>query len=383
MNKMKFYYPFLLRYLGIVTLAFLAAEPARSQHRVPSAFIGFNRVYSEELSAQYDEYNFWNGHWKANWKSWKEKEEYVSSGYALHRVFSVLDGKAMIELVYSDSIVGGSKTAGFSIRYFDSGLKKWVMLQSWPGRNSPNISSLQGTHHHGRIQLYQFGQTSTSFPYAPPGTEFANRYTFSDAGPDSFRWDSAISTDSMRTWFTRSLAEFSRIDDFHTLVDEEAKSWYSYGDGYNCDDSVLQAIRPFLGEWEGMVTHYGEKESSKEKITRVLMPFLSNCAVMGYQTYSEAGELHKEINFATYLPGRRQWVFYTLDNVPGESQTLYFSDNISKTTKWLAQKEFFDVPSSKRGSETIWEILDNGKMAIQEFDANKVLLREIRLDIVK
>lgn len=349
-----------------------------AQEKVPEAYRDFYLVYSQELDPRYGEYNFWNGHWDVTWKSWKERDEYTTTGKALHKVFSALDGKALIELAYSDEISGGSKTAGFSIRYFDETLQKWVMLQSWPGRNATNISSLMGTHHHGRIQVYQSGKTS-GYRYAPPGTPYVNRYTFSDVSPDSFRWDSSISIDSMRTWHTGSIAEFNRIEDFRSLKDESTNNWYTYGDGYNCDDSLLNDLRPYIGEWEGMAEHYQNGKKYTSRFKRVLMPFLSNCGLFGYQIVEEEERVYKEILFATYLVRSGQWVLYSLNNKQGESQVLYTASDAETGELVFRQEAMFGVPASNPVKVRRWKISGNRQASIQAFDENGISISEALL----
>ncbi|MGW9686611.1 hypothetical protein [Flagellimonas sp. 2504JD1-5] len=351
----------------------------RAQSNPPDAFYKFDEIYSVKLDSLYNEYNFWNGCWDVDWQSWKELDKYASSGTpAEHRVFSALDGKAMIELAYHDSISQGSKTAGFSIRYFDSGLEKWVMLQSWPGKNSPNISSLQGTHHHGRIQLYKSGKTTANTKTVPVGTPYVNRYTFSDAMKDSYRWDSSYSTDSMRTWFTNSIAEGTRIADFISLREKWTNYWFTYGDGYNCDSSVLEDIEPFLGEWEGETTYY-DTDKKKSKSIRVLMPFLSNCAVLGYQIDElDDGRSNKEILFATYLPKSLEWVFYTLNNIKGKSHTLYFSSSLKNPEVLFSKRDLFDVPSSNVIESLQWKKNDKGEQEILGYSGDgKIIYKKI------
>ncbi|MGX1931230.1 hypothetical protein [Flagellimonas sp. 2504JD4-2] len=364
----------LYKLMMVVLISFLNMHILSCQHKIPEAFKDFEKVYSKKLDAEYDEYNFWNGHWKVNWQTWQELDKYRSTGYAMHRVFSALDGKALIELAYSDSIVQGSKTAGFSIRYFDAALNKWVMLQSWPGKNSPNISSLKGTHHHGRIQLYQHRKTTKARKNVPVGTPYVNRYTFSDALPNSLRWDSSISLDSMRTWFTRSIAESNRIPDFDTLREANTDYWFTYGDGYNCDDTILDNIRPFLGEWEGETVYFEDGKKKTVKSSRVLMPFLSNCAVFGYQIIETEGISKKEIIFATYLPKTSEWVFYTLNNVKGDSQTLYFSRSLDKNGTTFNKKDLFGVESSNETKNIKWKINEESKFEINGYDTNGLLV---------
>lgn len=331
--------------------------------------IGFDLMFNDRLDEEYREYNFWNGHWNATWKTWLKKDEYAFNGNAKHRVFSTLDGKVLVELVHSP-VNGGSETAGFSIRYFDDDLDKWVMLQSWPGIDLPNISSLQGTHHLGRIQVYQNWQSRTETFGKPAGTTVFNRYTFSDAQSNSFRWDNAFSVDSMKTWFTRDVAEFirdteseERLPSGEGLFDDDL-NWFSYGTGYNCHENLLSQLRPYLGEWRGNIEYMSETDKSEYDVIRVLLPGLSNCAALGYQLTFLENETLKEFLFVTYLPSLGQWVYYTIDNIKGKSHETYFSDSL-KEVSMFKKKDLFGVPGSGTLEEFQWGFAKRGQQIIK------------------
>ncbi len=331
--------------------------------------LGFDQVFSERLDDEYHEYNFWNGHWNATWKTWLKEDQYTTNGHAKHRVFSTLDGKVLIELVQAP-MSGGSETAGFSIRYFDANLEQWVMLQSWPGINSPNMSSLKGRHHLGRIQVYQNWELGKEGFGKPAGTTVFNRYTFSDAQPGSFRWDNAFSTDSMKTWFTRDIAEFVRdrdseeqLPNWEGLFDDDLR-WFSYGTGYNCDDSLLYQLRPYLGEWKGSIEYSEGTRKAKHEVIRVLLPALSNCGALGYQVTFLDHTTLKEFIFVTYLPNSAQWVFYTIDNIKGKSHETYFSDSM-RSGSTFEKKEVFGVPSSGTLEAFEWGISKSGKQTVK------------------
>ncbi|MEP2024497.1 MAG: hypothetical protein ABJH98_11500 [Reichenbachiella sp.] len=315
---------------------------------------GFSQVYSERLDEQHNAFNFWLGNWEVTWKRWAGNDEYQPTNISQHRVFAALNGKALIELAYEDSVVNNSKTAGFSIRYFDENLQKWVMFQSWPGKNRTSFSSLQGIHHHKRIQLYKDGKTIRPFRGNPIGTPYINRYTFSDTHQESFRWESSITLDSMKTWATLNIAEGTRLPDYTSLIDEN-KQWYTQGDGYNCSDSILTPLQPFLGTWSGEISYKEGNQKNKFKVERVLKPFLSNCAALGYQINYKDGETQKEIIFVGYVTGSDQWVFYTLNDRMGESHKTFFTKQMSDEVIFT-KKDTLGVVSSGNLNTFSWKI---------------------------
>jgi len=360
MNKIQLVSKGCINLLLLVMLGSIVSVSCYGQTHGP---IDFEHIYSERLDESHNDFNFWIGNWDVVWKSWSGKDVYEPANFSRHRVFALLGGKALIELAYGDSIIQGSKTAGFSIRYFDDNLQKWVMFQSWPGKNSTNISSLQGTYHHRRIQLYKHGKTTRVIRGNPVGTPYENRYTFSDAHKESFRWESGFSLDSMRTWFTGTVAEGVRLPDFESLLDEN-QNWYTYGDGYNCHDSILAQLQPYLGEWSGEIEYRDGKKTKMGKVTRVLKPFLSNCAALGYQVNRVDGKISREIIFVTYLTGIKKWVFYTLNDRMGESHQTFFSESIGDKTIFT-KKDMFDVPSSGTLKEFSWRKVSTQRQVIE------------------
>lgn len=328
----------------------ITSAPSLAQSLGPK---GFDQIYSDRLDERHNAFDFWLGHWDVTWKRWTEKDDYQPTNISQHRVFAALDGKALIELAYEDSIVNNSKTAGFSIRYFDENLKKWVMFQSWPGKNRTSFSSLQGSYHHKRIQLYKNGKTIFPFRSQPVGTPYVNRYTFSDTHPQSFRWDSSVSLDSMKTWATLNIAEGIRISDFSSLIDDN-KQWFTQGDKYNCADSVLAPLKPYLGTWTGEISYKNGKKKSKYNVDRVLKPFLSNCAALGYQINYKDGNTQKEIIFAGYLTSSNQWIFYTLNDQLGDSHKTFFSEQMG-TEVTFVKKDTMGVASSGKLQSFSWQ----------------------------
>ncbi|SMD32609.1 hypothetical protein SAMN04488029_0958 [Reichenbachiella faecimaris] len=345
---------------SLMSILFISSHHSIAQPLGPK---GFDQVYSKRLDKQHNEFDFWLGNWDVTWQRWAGGDAYQPTNISQHRVFAALDGKALIEMAYEDSVVNNSKTAGFSIRYFDDNLQKWVMFQSWPGKNSTNFSSLQGTHHHKRIQLYKNGITTRPFRGHPIGTSYINRYTFSDTHPESFRWESSISLDSMETWATLSIAEGTKIPDFTSLQDD-SKQWYTLGDKYNCSDSILAPLQPYLGTWSGEISYKDGKQKSKYKVERVLKPFLSNCAALGYQINYKEGKTQKEIIFVGYLTASDQWIFYTLNDRMGESHKTFFSEQMSDEVVFT-KKDTLDVTSSGNLKAFSWKANQPNKQTIE------------------
>lgn len=74
-----------------------------------------------------------------NWRSRPEGEFYheLDGSWMRHRVFPILDGKALVELAWDRDAPMEPGQRGFSIRYFDDSADRWVMSQNWPGPGNP------------------------------------------------------------------------------------------------------------------------------------------------------------------------------------------------------------------------------------------------------
>lgn len=325
--------------------------------------MAFEKIYSERLNKEQNAFDFWIGNWEVIWKTWVGADNYEPTHISRHRVFAALDGKALIELAYEDSVIQESKVAGFSIRYFDEHLQKWVMFQSWPGSNSTNFSSLQGTHHHKRIQLYKDGVTHREFRGHPVGTAYINRYTFSDAHKELFRWESSISLDSMASWSTLTIAEGQRLADFSKVIDQNGE-WYTQGDRFNCDDSLMAPLEPYLGEWTGEITYWIGKKKNTYQVDRVLKPFLGGCAALGYQVNYVGEEVKKEIIFVSYLTASDQWIFYTLNDRMGESHKTFFAGEMRDEVTFV-KKDTLGVVSGGSLKTFTWQRPKEGRQLIE------------------
>ncbi|MEM7357390.1 MAG: hypothetical protein AAF657_41635, partial [Acidobacteriota bacterium] len=120
-----------------------------------------------ELPVEARQFDFWLGGWDVNLRIRKDGAWPESSVRAKAEIYSILDGKAVLELWDSATI------KGFSLRYFDSAQDKWMLWLNWPGKNRSGSSGLSGTFHHGR------GDFFSERPTQDGGTRIA-RYSFND-----------------------------------------------------------------------------------------------------------------------------------------------------------------------------------------------------------
>lgn len=254
------------------------------------------------------QYDFWIGEWRANWRSRPEGEilHQDEGTWARHWLFTVLDGKALIEIVRGEEPnASGAYTQGFSIRYWDSSKERWVMAQNWPPPNSGYafLDQLQGFKHHGRVEVFS-GVTDAE------GNPQVRRYTFSDIAPDRLRWDSATTDDSGSTWTAGTIAEFHRTAAVATLP-EVGASLPDSPDGTHCQDPGFKRFDFLEGRWEG------KAETVREGVvpaTLVATRFQNGCSVLSLLQYPRQGAPFKLLQATTYGSRNQMWFALQLDN---------------------------------------------------------------------
>ncbi len=156
----------------------------------------------EKESFTSNEFDFWIGEWDVNLRVFQNDQSWKTQHKSIARIYSVLDGKAILELWEEQGREKG--IMGYSLRYYDTELKRWVLWLNWPGENRSGSSSLEGSFRHKRGEFFSTRKIDDS-------TSVINRYTFSDITDNSLRWDDAYSRDGGRTWSNNWIMEFSRI----------------------------------------------------------------------------------------------------------------------------------------------------------------------------
>lgn len=251
-----------------------------------------NSAFSEDKSRRFD---FWVGQWDVNLRIQQADKSWKDSVQAEARIYSILDGRAVLELWNSEPIVG------YSLRYYDAARDKWVLWLNWPGRNQAGSSSLEGQFRHGRGEFFQTEKT-------PDGTTRLARYSFSDVSPSSLRWDDAYTTDGGKTWSSNWLMEFTRTGDEPRLGKE--KTAHTWAGGGRCDRPDFRAYEGLAGGWRG-----------EDGLSGRGYQVLGGCAVL---LFREAGDL-KTFGHLTYHTGRREYELTLIDNQGGPARLFYGS----------------------------------------------------------
>ena len=298
-----------------VTLFLLlaVASPGTTAHAEP-AMVPDERALSAFSDDPARRFDFWIGAWTVNLRMLQEDGTFRDSVAATPHIYSILDGKAILELWDSEPI------KGYSLRYYDPAKGKWVLWLSWPRNNRSSVSSLEGGFRHGRGDFYS---TNTN----AAGQENVQHYSFNDITPFSLRWDDLHSKDGGRTWAKNWIMEWTRVavDPRWPIPDDAVPTFV---DGSRCDDEAFRSYEAIVGHWQG--------DGARLDAYRIL----DGCAVMAFL---DAGE-RNEFLFLTFLSDQQRWETGVLDQRPETGLVRYQS-----TGDWTR-------PTTAEGESLSWSV---------------------------
>lgn len=291
------------------------------------------------------QFDFWLGKWDVNLRILQDDLEWKDSIAAEAHIISILNGKAILELWDSVPI------KGFSLRYFDSDLGRWVLWLNWPGKNRSGSSSLTGAFRHGRGEFYSESQS-------PDGGRSLQRYTFSDVGPSSLRWDDAYSQDGGRSWTHQWIMEFSRTAAAAKLP-ERGGTAHTFHEGKRCDREEFEVYAPLVGYRAGRLG-FGRDPESSIPATLTGYRILDGCAVLLFLRFQRDGiqrEIFYHLTFNTYA---NRFELLGLENQPTVPAFIAYSPVNSAELQ-------FQTASSNPGPGVRYRIdLDSGQIQIVE-----------------
>ncbi len=300
--KIQIFLGYILGAWLMITGAALAENygPLPPDQRAQSAF-------SDDPHRQFD---FWIGEWDVLLRERDADGEWKQLVTARDSIYSILNGKAILELWDSNTI------KGYSLRYYDPALQKWVLWLNWPGKNRSSNSSLQGIFRHGR------GDFASEYDL-PNGDHMMQVYSFNDVSQNALRWDDRYSKDNGKTWSFNWIMEFSRrAVEPSVLNTRQAAPTFDdpvNGDGARCDDQHFRAYEKFAGSWEGSAKMGDKTVPASFSAHKVL----GGCSVMGFMHVGE----QSWFMLATWLTGAKQWEVSLLSDVRGEPLIRLFSDD--------------------------------------------------------
>lgn len=277
-----------------------------------------SNLSGNQNSEKFREFDFWTGEWDVNlrqkqrdhsWKDWKKSKA---------KIYKILDGRAILELWEEQGDLAPASTIiGYSLRYYDQTLQKWVLWLNWPGVNRSGSSSLSGEFRHGRGEFFSERTLRDS-------TSIISRYTFSDITAQSLRWDDAFSHDGGQTWTHNWVMEFSRTDQQQQLPIEDVL--HTFRKGERCTSDSFQKLQNFVGEWSGMVEMNSEEK--EQKIIRIKnYKALGNCAVLSFmEIESEEKTSFKEFGLLTYNTFANKFEDGRLSNDYSSNYRAFYGD---------------------------------------------------------
>ena len=207
-------------------LAFSIASVAIAQTDAPREFV---HPRDAEAERQFD---FWLGQWDVHNRFIAEDgSERIVEAEAL--IWPALDGQVVVE--HWRSLSDAWPMRGFSMRAYNPATDRWTIALCWPGQGPARIGVMEGRFRNGRGEFFP--------PDTPEGDRPTSRFTFSDAGPNSLRWDGASPVgDDERAWRTNWIMEWSR-----RAADDTIDLATLHGDGASEND----AMDWLVGDWRG------------------------------------------------------------------------------------------------------------------------------------
>lgn len=289
------------------SLLLAASSPLLAQELAAAAF-----PVNPELPPEARQFDFWVGEWDVNLRVRQDDLTWKDTREAVARIYPILGGKAVMELW------DGGTIKGFSVRYYDPELERWVLWLNWPGRNRSGSSKLMGEFRNGRGQFY-------SAQERPDGMQYISRYTFSDITPTSLRWDDAYSDDGGKSWSESWIMEFSRKSAVPALPRGGAKA-PTFENGRRCDGDEFRLYEFLEGVRQGSAEHHDDEWKRLGAATLTGYRILDGCAVIVMIRWGQGGsggEKFAQITWNTYV-GRYELL--ELDSDPLASIRVYFSE---------------------------------------------------------
>ncbi len=191
-------------------------------------------VLSQSISEKQREFDFWIGEWDVNLRVHQKDFTWKDNHKSIARIYSILDGKALLEL-WSESEKGIN---GYSLRYYNPKKGTWDLWLNWANNNRSATSGMECTFRHKRAECFSKRKINEA-------TNLISRYTFSDAQPNSVRWDDAYSRDEGKTWSNNWIMEFSRKSKTAPPIDSTSKL-LTYFNGNRCNTPQFSILKQLV-----------------------------------------------------------------------------------------------------------------------------------------
>lgn len=242
-------------------------------------------------------FDFWLGEWDVlNRNRAPDGERWAETGRATDRVYAVVGGCALVEHWRGFAFPGAGHIVGFSVRAWNPETRRWDLVLLWPVGRPPSFSQFHGTFRDGSGEFF-------SEVVSPQGDTLLSRLTFSDIGPDGFRWHNGVSGDGGRTWASTWVMEFTRRPAWATGLWNGPSMTTE-----QCPGDEHRAFDDALGEWRALRrTAGGDSMPVRVHLIRIL----EGCAVLE-RTAEEDGRW-EALRVRAYEPASGRWVEYSID----------------------------------------------------------------------
>lgn len=253
------------------------------------------------------QFDFWVGEWDVQNRALSKDGGWSDAGKSKARIRPILGGRAILE-EWDGKTGKHQNTFGISVRYYNAATKRWVIILNWPNKERAGFSNMEGSFRHGRAEFFP----PSAFDGKPPR---ATRFTFSDALPNSCRWDMASPVDG-GGWRTSWIMEFSRTRSAAATI-KDGEPIRKPPATCVCDTAEARQFDGLVGEWHGV----GQIEG-KRKVSVNLRATSTNrgCATLCFLKVDgvDYGEEHFEA-WSYYKPAK-VWLGRTLNAAKPEQK---------------------------------------------------------------
>ena len=307
--------------------------------------LGQSSTITDQWSSEkHREFDFWIGEWDVNLRMIQPDNTWKDSVKAKTKIYSILDGKAILELWDSKPI------KGFSVRYYDPQQKKWILYLNWPSNSRSSIGSLSGNFRHGRGEFF-----------TRQGNGSISRYTFCDITKNSLRWDDAFSKDNGKTWTNNWIMEFTRSAD-EPQWPKDSFNAHTFENGGRCVGDNFDALNSMAGQWQGKLNiNQGGSQTSVDAEMNVYR-ILDGCSVIRFLEFEHDGLIYRNFALFTYNNRIRRFEELRMDNRPGSTMDIMrgnLEDN--KLTVRVGKQ----IDGKRVSMRHVWKLPVNGIDEIQ------------------
>ncbi|MDA1264901.1 MAG: hypothetical protein O2816_07480 [Planctomycetota bacterium] len=238
------------------------------------------------------QFDFWIGEWLVQNRDWQADGSWKNGDVTRARITPVIDGAAILE-EWAGPLRGGFMN-GFSLRAWDPSAEHWDLLLFWTMDGNGGFGQLQGSFRHGRGEFLSSWSDSEG--------EVTQRYSFSDALPDSVRWDSATTRDRGRTWHTDWIMEFTRTRAASEMTEDRLFGEH-WTEGKLSPHASARKLDGMLGEWTGEQVR--GRETSPARLRCKLLD--KDCLVLDSLEVQRGDEWDKRLAVRGFSGRRRAW----------------------------------------------------------------------------